>query len=388
MKIIHVMNWYIPGMGYQENFLPAEQKKLGHDVTIITSTKLPLNFKELKSEKYLKDIEYENGVKIFRLKPYFCIYKGEQLALRGLKDILIKLKPDVIQCHGAFSSLTIITLLLNKRNGFKIYIDDHTHRDNFKLNKFFKYFYLFFMTKFYYLMSSDICYWLPITLESESILKSFLNIDESKIRMIPLGVDTNIYSYDQNDRKEIRKKFFLSDHDKLIIYAGKLGSQKKIEILIASFSELRKKFENIKLMIVGTGDQDYFNYLQKIVEKMELSADVIFIPFLEKYELKKFFCAADIGVWPGTCTITSIEALGTGLPVILPEDDMAYGHLYGKNFILTFTKDSVDSLINSLTLFLLNDGTIMARTGIESYMHRNLSWSVLSKKTIDLYLES
>jgi hypothetical protein len=41
MKIVHVMNWYIPNMGYQENILPAEQKKLGHEVYIITSDRIP-----------------------------------------------------------------------------------------------------------------------------------------------------------------------------------------------------------------------------------------------------------------------------------------------------------------------------------------------------------
>ncbi|GAJ21945.1 unnamed protein product, partial [marine sediment metagenome] len=40
-RILHIMNYYIPGMGYQENYLPAEQKKLGLFPFIITSDRYP-----------------------------------------------------------------------------------------------------------------------------------------------------------------------------------------------------------------------------------------------------------------------------------------------------------------------------------------------------------
>jgi len=53
MKIVHLMSWYMPNMGYQENYLPAEQKKLGHDVEIITSDRYTpfLSF----GEKFVRD---------------------------------------------------------------------------------------------------------------------------------------------------------------------------------------------------------------------------------------------------------------------------------------------------------------------------------------------
>ena len=62
MKIVHVMNWYIPNMGYQENFLPSEQKKLGYDVEIITSDRIP-SFKEFRGE--IRDDEQLIGEGLF-----------------------------------------------------------------------------------------------------------------------------------------------------------------------------------------------------------------------------------------------------------------------------------------------------------------------------------
>ena len=37
MKIIHVVDYFQPILGYQEVFLAKEQAKLGHDVVVITS---------------------------------------------------------------------------------------------------------------------------------------------------------------------------------------------------------------------------------------------------------------------------------------------------------------------------------------------------------------
>ena len=41
MRIVHVNQFYIPGLSYQENILPHEQAKLGHEVWILTSDRLP-----------------------------------------------------------------------------------------------------------------------------------------------------------------------------------------------------------------------------------------------------------------------------------------------------------------------------------------------------------
>ena len=114
MKIVHVMNWYIPGMGYQENYLPAEQKKLGHDVEIVTSDRLPpykgyeRHIGKIVGKRIVGAGTFEdNGIKIHRLPIFFEIESGGQLFLKGLKKKLKQLEPDIVQAHGAFSLLTL-----------------------------------------------------------------------------------------------------------------------------------------------------------------------------------------------------------------------------------------------------------------------------------------
>lgn len=81
------MNWHIPHMGYQENFLLAEQQKLGHEVFIVTSDRIPLfkgfenTFWCISNDRIVSKGKFEEkGVTIFRLSRIFEIRDGGIIA--------------------------------------------------------------------------------------------------------------------------------------------------------------------------------------------------------------------------------------------------------------------------------------------------------------------
>ena len=85
------MNWYIPNMGYQENYLPAEQKKLGHDVEIITTDRFPAykGFKNHVGKLHKNRIVgtgtfKDNDVIIHRL-PTIFEFRGGQIIVQRFK---------------------------------------------------------------------------------------------------------------------------------------------------------------------------------------------------------------------------------------------------------------------------------------------------------------
>src|SRR5262249_1186780 len=102
MRIVHVTEYFTPGLGYQENCLPAEQAKLEHDVHIVTS------------DRYLAHPDYDQlfgvrlgeriigpgnsldlGVQIHRLQASFESEKRNHLLLPGVTRYLKDLAPDV-----------------------------------------------------------------------------------------------------------------------------------------------------------------------------------------------------------------------------------------------------------------------------------------------------
>ncbi len=103
MKIVHVTNWYIPKMSYQENFLPYEQKLLGHDVEIITSDRFPgyignnQNINKVLGKRIITSGVFCDNIKIHRLRTLIEIKDGDQLITWGLKN---KLSCGVIKVNN------------------------------------------------------------------------------------------------------------------------------------------------------------------------------------------------------------------------------------------------------------------------------------------------
>ena len=91
----NVENWYMPNMGYQENFLPAEQKKLGHEVQAIVPDRHPLFINYLRFRNKIQidritnaTIFNDKGVIIHRLPTLFEIPLHGQRPMKGLKKKL------------------------------------------------------------------------------------------------------------------------------------------------------------------------------------------------------------------------------------------------------------------------------------------------------------
>jgi hypothetical protein len=103
MRIVHVMNWYVPNMGYGGNVLPAEQSKMGHQVQIITSDRVPVyaGLGRILGERIMgSGIFEDNNVTIHRLPCRFEVVNGGQVILKGLRKKLRELEPDVVHAHG------------------------------------------------------------------------------------------------------------------------------------------------------------------------------------------------------------------------------------------------------------------------------------------------
>ena len=71
MKIVHISENYIEGWGYQENLLPQYQKRVGHDVVVISDNNhlKYIQDQELANVIVKKGCEYEyDGIKIYKIK--------------------------------------------------------------------------------------------------------------------------------------------------------------------------------------------------------------------------------------------------------------------------------------------------------------------------------
>lgn len=387
MKIVHIMNWYMPNMGYQENFLPSEQKKLGHDVEIITSNIAPSFMDTVIDRKYEVGIFEDNGIKIHRL-PTIEFKWTYDLIIKGLKEKIAELKPDIVQSHGFYYIPTIESILYSKKLGYKLFIDDHSNSIYFNSStlkrKLYLKSYFFLIRNFYKLYENRVSYWMPVNIDSENILKSKLNIDNNKMSIFPLGANTELFKKSTNLKKIGKKKLGINEDDLLIITTGKLNNQKKIELLIKAFANMHS--ERTKLLILGSGSTEYIEKIINLVKTLKIKHKVIFKDFVPNNELPLYYNTADIGIWPGSCSITIIEALATGLSIIIPKEELAYKILFENDAAIGFEKGNISSLSKKISK-LKNDKEYreyLSQNGLK-LVQNSLSWEKIAKDHIDLY---
>ena len=116
------------------------------------------------------------------------------------------------------------------------------------------------------------------------------------------------------------KKLEFSQDATIAIYTGRLVSYKGLPLLLQVWSELRKKHENVMLVLVGTGGLDIHNCeneLHEYTNSNSLEHHVLFTGEVQK--VWDYLQASDFFVFPtenDAFPSSLVEAMACGLPVV------------------------------------------------------------------------
>jgi glycosyltransferase involved in cell wall biosynthesis len=330
MKIAHVISYFQPELGYQELYLAKEQQKLGHDVCIITSDRYYpfLNFSKtvgsILKERYVgKGAFIENGIKVVRL-PLIVEFAGETL-FKGLIKAIADFHPDIVHVHGETSPAALMLLSLKKIYHYRVIVDCHMDYSLESKTE---------IRKLLFELCSRNPIWRGILRRSDGYfgvtdsvrlwLSHEWGLSRKRIEVIPLGGEIDLFSPNCNQRKEIRDQLGLNDDDILITYAGKILPEKEIETLISAVAFLIKAQKKVKLLLVGNGEKGYEDKIIGMIATYNIQNDAYLVPLQKKERLACYYNASDVGVWPGNPSITIVEAIAAGLPVIVPKSNDCY----------------------------------------------------------------
>jgi glycosyltransferase involved in cell wall biosynthesis len=396
MKITHIIGYFQPELGYEEYYTALTQYKLGHDVSVITSDRI-YPFKNI--EKILKDIgsEYSgrkrwvgmkevNGLKVYRLP---CVIETllDFIIIIGVGQTLSKIKPDVVHCHGAKQGTQVFSAL-NKGQGYKLVVDEHDQGPTYSSEPTLKNNIAGFE---YFILRRRICRYIykkadalvAITPQTKKFLMDLYKIPEDQIELLTLGVNTDMFFFNESKRQDIRNKLGIKGDQLLLITTGRLIKEKKTEILIKAFGNLSKKYK-IKLLIIGRGDEDHMADLKNIAAKVDPKGNIIFQGFAPPSELPYYYSAADIGIW-GKESITIIEAMACGLPLVIADMD-TMKHLASYENGLTFQPGDQSELESCLEK-IISDKALrnnMRKNSINAAKNR-YSYDVRTKKLLNIY---
>jgi glycosyltransferase involved in cell wall biosynthesis len=112
-----------------------------------------------------------------------------------------------------------------------------------------------------------------------------------------------------------------------LVYTGRVHQEKGLDILVKSFSILKKEYPNLQLSIIGArdiarggGGIDYENHLKSLTGKYEVN---FIAPIYDQCELRDEMANNDIFCYPSvaekgeTFGVAPLEAMATGIPTIV-----------------------------------------------------------------------
>ena len=223
-----------------------------------------------------------------------------------------------------------------------------------------------------------------ITINSQTAKKElfsrFPNINKNKIKLIPMGVDTNIFK-----PQPIKKNNNIN-----ILFVGRINEQKGIEYLIESLKILKNK--KIKLLIIGEGI--YKKKLIKLINKLNLKKQVEFLGSKNQKDIAYYYNLADLFVLPSVTTKAGIEALGLVLieamacktPVIGSSSGGIKDIITNNDTGLIFQEKNSDELSKQI-LKILKNKKIRNKLSNNGYnfAKNNFDWNIISNKFITIY---
>lgn len=310
---------YVCGISTSVEMLSKGLRELGHEVYIIC-LKPTKNNEEIKDDEYTIRIGglpiYKKGMRDFRIS-FFNKNKVKSL---------YKYNFDLVHIHTEFT-IGKLGLLYAKKRRVPVIYTAHTLWEDYldfiskTLSKYAKKPMVFFLKKILKKYTSKSFYTIVPTEKTKNKLLEYNLIANYKI--IPTGIDIKLFSNIKDTKEKIsllRQKHDIKENDFCYLYLGRVSREKNIKSLVESYLKLDK--ENIVLIIVGKGLM--LDELKEFVSDSKSKNKVVFTGEVPWEEVKYYYNIADCFLNASTSEtqgLTYIEALASGLPIIVKKDE-------------------------------------------------------------------
>ncbi len=212
----------------------------------------------------------------------------------------------------------------------------------------------------------------------------YYNVPESKITIVPHGVDIERFNIKLRDvyRAKIREKHGLSEQDMVIVFPAHEFKRKGLPQIIEALHTLN--MPTLYVLVVG---KDNPSDSTRIAEKYGLAQKIIFAGATSGIE--RYYCAADMMVFPTSYEpfgMIITEAMACGLPVVVSKLAGAAELITdGVDGVLLHDHTDVGSISGAIKLLAL-DKPMRMRMGEKALaLSEKYTWSLISDITMSLY---
>jgi len=203
----------------------------------------------------------------------------------------------------------------------------------------------------------------------------------NNIKVLPTGIDLE----EAKAKTEFspRKKYGLKSSP-LLLFVGRLGKEKNIQLIIKSMTKILKKSPSTNLLIVGDGP--YAEELHQLVSNLKIKKNVHFTGMLDRAETFATFKEADIFCFASTTDTQGLvlnEAAIESKPIVFLDEKISPLAEDGKTGIKTL---NTTKSFSSACLKLIDNPELAKKYGQQAKkLAMGITIEKQSKKLLDIY---
>ncbi len=197
--------------------------------------------------------------------------------------------------------------------------------------------------------TADACVFVSEELKQEAI--KYYKADPQKCFVVETGVNTETFKpVSLEEKVKTRLELKLNPEDKIVLNVGAMVERKNIHFLVEAMAHLP---DNYKLLLMGEGDPDYEDRLDKTMIDNKVKHKVIKVGYTPYPQIPIAYQSADVFVLPSSfegIPKVVMESLSCGVPVLasgfkLNEDILGLEYLeeIGPRYIAGRIKDMIEN---------------------------------------------
>lgn len=357
MKITHVVlsGLIADNLSYQEDLLAKYHRKLGYDVSIITTKYVFGTDGEITVDKR-KEYINKNDVKVIRLNNIFNTdYKSKFKRFENVYETLETENPDILFVHGVqFLDIKEIVKYIKENPTVKVYVDNHADFSNSAINWLSKNILHKkiwrktaqliepYTTKFYGVLPARV-----------DFLEKMYDIQEEKLELLVMGADDEKVEFASQTKPKIqlREKYNIQQDDFLIVTGGKIDKAKR-QVLNLMKAVAKLNDSRVKLIVYGSVIPE----MQEQVNHLAQNKYVEYIGWINNDQSYQLFSAADLVVFPGRHSVYWEQVVAMGTPMVVKYWEGTTHIDIGGNCKYLY-EDTEEELIEVLRNILYNENT-------------------------------
>ena len=343
---------HINGVTTSVLMLKKGLEKKGHQVFVVTVNPDNMHYKLEEGNRIIRLPGIPTGIYDYRLTGIY--------PMKALK-LIKKWNLDIIHSQTEFGVGTFariiakqykIPLVHTYHTMYEDYVHYITHGYfNKSSKKIVEYLTLFYCDK-------TISELIVPTKKTYELFKKKYKVDRN-VYIVPTGIDVERFYLENNRKLNVvnkRKELGIEKDDFVILFVGRIATEKNIEMLLSSMRHLTNISDKIKLLIVGDGPNliEYKNYCFK----NKIDNNVIFTGKVPWDDISSYYLISDVFTTASkteTQGLTVIEAMASSLPIVCMNDE-------------SFT----DTVIDNLNGLIFENKREYKKCIISLYKDRNL----------------